>query len=61
MVGGQGMRLRPLTNNCPKPILPILDKPCTEYFIDSLAESGIEEIIIACGYRSQQVTEFRVI
>lgn len=57
MVGGQGVRLRPLTNNCPKPILPILDKPCTEYFIDSLSEAGIEEIIIACGYRSQQVKD----
>lgn len=57
MVGGQGMRLRPLTNNCPKPILPILDKPCTEYFIDSLAEAGIEEIILACGFRSQQVKD----
>ena len=57
MVGGKGTRLRPLTNNCPKPILPILDKPCTEYFIDSLAEAGMEEVIMACGYRSQQVRD----
>lgn len=57
MVGGKGTRLRPLTNKCPKPVLPILDKPCTEYFLDSLAEAGIEEIIMACGYRSQQVVE----
>jgi len=57
MVGGKGTRLRPLTNNCPKPILPILDKPCTEYFIDALAEAGMEEIIMACGYRSQQVRD----
>ena len=57
MVGGKGTRLRPLTNNCPKPILPILDKPCTEYFIDSLSEAGMEEVIMACGYRSQQVRD----
>ena len=57
MVGGKGTRLRPLTNNCPKPILPILDKPCTEYFIDALADAGIEEVIMACGYRSQQVRD----
>ena len=57
MVGGKGTRLRPLTNDCPKPILPILDKPCTEYFIDSLAEAGMEEVIMACGYRSQQVRD----
>ena len=57
MVGGKGTRLRPLTNNCPKPILPILDKPCTEYFIDALAEAGMEEVIMACGYRSEQVRD----
>ena len=57
MVGGKGTRLRPLTNNCPKPILPILDKPCTEYFIDALAEAGMDEVIMACGYRSQQVRD----
>ena len=57
MVGGKGTRLRPLTNNCPKPILPILDKPCTEYFIDALADAGMEEVIMACGYRSQQVRD----
>ena len=37
MVGGKGTRLRPLTNNAPKPALPILDKPCVGYFVDSLA------------------------
>ena len=57
MVGGKGTRLRPLTDNCPKPILPILDKPCTEYFIDALAEAGVEQVIMACGYRSEQVRE----
>lgn len=57
MVGGKGTRLRPLTNDCPKPVLPILDKPCTEYFIDALADAGVEEIIMACGFRSEQVVE----
>ena len=57
MVGGKGTRLRPLTNNYPKPILPILDKPCTEYFIDALAEAGMDEVIMACGYRSQQMRD----
>lgn len=57
MVGGMGTRLRPLTNNCPKPILPILDKPCVEYFIDFLANIGIKEVIMACGFKSQQVRD----
>lgn len=57
MVGGKGTRLRPLTYDRPKPILPILDKPCIEYLIDSFASSGIEEVILACGYRSEQMVQ----
>ena len=55
MVGGKGTRLRPLTERYPKPILPILDKPCVIYLIESLVEAGIEEIIMACGYRSEHM------
>ena len=55
MVGGKGTRLRPLTERYPKPILPILDKPCVMYLIESLARAGIEEIIMACGYRSEHM------
>ncbi|MBQ7701179.1 MAG: hypothetical protein IJT54_02120, partial [Candidatus Methanomethylophilaceae archaeon] len=55
MVGGKGTRLRPLTERYPKPILPILDKPCVMYLIESLVEAGIEEIIMACGYRSEHM------
>ena len=57
MVGGFGKRLQPLTNHCPKPILPVLDKPCMRYLLESLAGSGIEEIILACGYRSSQLVD----
>lgn len=56
MVGGKGTRLRPLTDNCPKPILPVLDKPCLEYFIDSIAKEGITDVILACGYKSEYMT-----
>jgi Nucleoside-diphosphate-sugar pyrophosphorylase involved in lipopolysaccharide biosynthesis/translation initiation factor 2B, gamma/epsilon subunits (eIF-2Bgamma/eIF-2Bepsilon) len=55
MVGGKGTRLRPLTDTCPKPILPVLDRPCLDYLVESLAKGGVEEIILACGYRSEQV------
>lgn len=53
MVGGKGTRLRPLTLTRPKPILPVADKPCLGYLIDSMANGGIEEIILACGYKSE--------
>lgn len=55
MVGGKGTRLRPLTDTRPKPILPVLDKPCLRYLVESLAEAGITEIIMACGYKSEQM------
>jgi len=57
MVGGKGTRLMPLTKYRPKPILPVLDKPCLRYLIESFAGSGIKEIILACGYRSSQLVE----
>lgn len=55
MVGGKGTRLRPLTDTCPKPILPVLDRPCLDYLIESMVQGGIEHIILACGYRSEQI------
>lgn len=57
LVGGKGTRLRPLTDTMPKPILPVLDRPCLSYLIGSMAEAGISEVIMACGYRSDQLTE----
>ncbi|MCL1811097.1 MAG: NDP-sugar synthase [Methanomassiliicoccaceae archaeon] len=50
MVGGEGTRLRPLTYHRPKAVLPVLDKPCLRYLIESMAAAGIEEVILACGF-----------
>lgn len=57
MVGGKGTRLMPLTKYKPKPILPVLDKPCLKYLIESMAQAGIKEVILACGYRSSQLVD----
>ncbi|MCE5296064.1 MAG: NDP-sugar synthase [Euryarchaeota archaeon] len=53
MAGGEGTRLRPLTNTCPKPLLPVLGRPCIEYTIRSMANAGVEEVFLALGYRSK--------
>ena len=53
MVGGKGTRLLPLTETRPKIILPVADKPCLWYLLRSLAYGGIEEVILACGYKSE--------
>lgn len=53
MVGGKGTRLQPLTDTRPKIILPVADRPCLWYLLRSLARGGIEEVILACGYKSE--------
>ena len=57
LAGGKGTRLRPLTNTRPKPLLPVLGRPCVEYVIRALAEAGVEEIFLTCGYRSQDMVD----
>lgn len=56
LAGGEGTRLRPLTTTRPKPLLPVLGVPCIEYMISSLAQAGVEQIFLACGYRSEDVS-----
>ena len=51
MVGGKGTRLLPLTENKPKPMLSVCDRPCIWYLIRSMARAGIEEVILGCGYK----------
>lgn len=57
MVGGKGTRLLPLTENRPKPILSVADRPCIWYLVRSLARAGIEEVILACGYKPGAMEE----
>lgn len=46
LCAGLGTRLRPLTDECPKPLLPLFGRPVVEYLIESLSEAGADEIII---------------
>ncbi|HTY47448.1 MAG TPA: NDP-sugar synthase [Methanomassiliicoccales archaeon] len=55
LVGGEGTRLRPLTNRRPKPLLPVLGRPCVEYSLRSLSAAGIGRVFLACGYRSDAI------
>ena len=57
--GGHGTRLRPLTHTGPKQLLPIANKPMSQYCLDAIAETGITEIaIIVGGIGSYKVREF---
>lgn len=50
MAGGKGTRLRPLTCDIPKPMVPILNKPVMEYSIDLLRKHGIKDIAVTMAY-----------
>ena len=57
--GGHGTRLRPLTHTGPKQLLPIANKPMSEYCIESMKGAGVTEIaIIIGGIGSQKVKEY---
>jgi mannose-1-phosphate guanylyltransferase len=50
LVGGEGTRLRPLTLERPKPVLPLLGRPLLAYVLERLAEGGVTRVIFGCGY-----------
>ncbi len=50
LVGGEGTRLRPLTESIPKPALTLVDRPFLAYMIEWLGGHGVEEVILACGF-----------
>ncbi len=57
LAGGFGKRLKPITDNCPKPMIEILDKPIIEWQIQLLAKNNIKEIIICVGYLKEQIID----
>ena len=58
MAGGKGTRLRPLTNELPKPMVNIIDKPIMEHIINLLKNHNITEIAVTLGYKSQAIIDY---
>ena len=58
MAGGEGTRLRPLTNELPKPMIKIGDKPLLEQIIRKLKENSIEKIYITVNYRAEYIENY---
>ena len=58
LVGGQGTRLRPLTINTPKPMLPVAGVPFTVHQITRARDAGVTRIILATSYRADVFREF---
>lgn len=57
MAGGKGLRLRPLTDKTPKPLLKVGDKPIIDYNIDRLLEYGIDHISVTVNYLKEQIED----
>ncbi|MAG08064.1 nucleotidyltransferase [Candidatus Woesearchaeota archaeon] len=58
LVGGKGTRLRPITYEIPKALIPISGKTVTEYLLDLFKKFGVKEIILAVGYMKEKVMEY---
>ncbi|MBM3667520.1 MAG: NDP-sugar synthase [Actinobacteria bacterium] len=67
LAGGEGTRLRPLTETLPKPVVPLAGRPHIAYVVDWLASHGVDDVVVSCGHLAEGVraalegaTEMRV-
>jgi mannose-1-phosphate guanylyltransferase len=58
LAAGQGTRVRPLTKDLPKPMIPILGKPVMEYLIEHLARHGVKEIMINVAHLNRKIEQY---
>lgn len=58
LVGGEGTRLRPLTEQTPKPMLPLLGEPLLTHTFEHLRSGGVDRVVLACGYLPTQIEEY---
>jgi mannose-1-phosphate guanylyltransferase len=50
LVGGEGTRMRPLTETTPKPLIPLVDRPALDHVLDHLARHGVHEVVLSSPY-----------
>jgi mannose-1-phosphate guanylyltransferase/phosphomannomutase len=58
MAGGEGTRLRPLTSNQPKPMVPVVGKPCMEHIIELLRTHGFEDVVVTVAFLPQAIRSY---
>ncbi len=58
MAGGEGTRLRPLTSNQPKPMVPIVGKPCMEHILELLREHELSDVIVTLAFLPQAIRSY---
>ena len=58
LAGGKGTRLKPITHEIPKPLIPLHGKPIIEYSLDLFKKFGIKDIIISVGFKKEKIKEY---
>ncbi len=58
MAGGEGSRLRPLTSNQPKPMMPLANRPMMEHIVDLLRRHGFDEIVVTLAFMPNAIRTY---
>lgn len=58
MAGGEGTRLRPLTSNAPKPMMPLANRPMMEHVVDLLRLHGFDEIVVTVAFMANAIRNY---
>jgi mannose-1-phosphate guanylyltransferase len=58
LVGGEGTRLRPITETIPKPLVPLVDRPSLAHVLDHLARHGVHEVVLSSSYHEKTFGAF---
>ncbi|MGH2812603.1 MAG: sugar phosphate nucleotidyltransferase, partial [Actinomycetota bacterium] len=58
MAGGEGTRLRPLTSNLPKPMLPVANRPLMEHILDLLRRHGMSDVVVTVQFLSSVIRNY---
>ncbi len=58
LAAGEGKRLTPFTEDMPKVMLPLANKPILEYVIDALIKNGIHNIVVVVGYKKERIMDY---
>ena len=58
IAGGRGERLRPLTDNRPKPMVEINGKPIIGYQVDWMRSQGVTDVVFLCGYKGEMIQQY---
>ena len=58
MAGGEGTRLRPLTSNTPKPMMPLANRPMMEHIVTLLKKHGFEDIVVTVAFQANTIRTY---